>query len=169
MGMCHYKNIVDSFFPTPGPALSSSFPWFEQTNNIGENDTVYCVHFRAEKINSHKTLIRMVAIYWAESCTLNADIAKRLTAFERTVLGIIFWGIKVNANGESDIIKNYSSCFRDLDILSFVRVSRLEWIGHVNRIYSKKKVSQVLNNNPLARWLRGRPKKRWSSCVQTDV
>jgi hypothetical protein len=29
-----------------------------------------------------------------------------LTAFERTVLGIMFWGIKVNGNGESDIIKN---------------------------------------------------------------
>jgi len=33
--------------------------------------------------------------------------------------------------------------FGDLDVLSFVRVGRLNWIGHVNRMDSKRKVSQV--------------------------
>ena len=32
----------------------------------------------------------------------------------------------------------------DLDILSFVRISRLNWIGRVNRMDSKRKVSQCL-------------------------
>jgi hypothetical protein len=40
------------------------------------------------------------------SWTLNEDIAKQLTAFGRTVLRITFWGINVNENGESDIVKN---------------------------------------------------------------
>jgi len=35
-----------------------------------------------------------------------------------------------------------------VDILSFVRISWLNWIGHVNRIDSKRKVSQIYNNNP---------------------
>ena len=34
--------------------------------------------------------------------------------------------------------------FGDLDILTFVRISRLNWIGRVNRMDSKRKVSQVL-------------------------
>jgi len=38
--------------------------------------------------------------------------------------------------------------FGDLDLHSFVRASRLNWIGHVNRMDSKRKVSQVFNNNP---------------------
>jgi hypothetical protein len=38
--------------------------------------------------------------------------------------------------------------FGDLDILSFVRINQLKWIGHVNRMDSKRKVSQVFNNNP---------------------
>ena len=38
--------------------------------------------------------------------------------------------------------------FGHLDILSFVRISRLNLIGHVNRMYSKRKVSQVFNSNP---------------------
>ena len=50
---------------------------------------------------------------------------------------------------------------RDLDILSFVRISRLNWISHVNRMDSKRKVSQVFNNNPQGSRLRGRPKNRW--------
>jgi len=33
--------------------------------------------------------------------------------------------------------------FGDLDTLSFVRISQLNWIGHVNRINSKRKLSQV--------------------------
>jgi hypothetical protein len=40
---------------------------------------------------------------------------------------------------ESDIIKELMQLFGDLDILSCVRISRLEWIGHVNRMDSKRK------------------------------
>jgi len=38
--------------------------------------------------------------------------------------------------------------FGHLDILSFVRISQLNWIGHVNKMDSKRKVSQVFNSNP---------------------
>ena len=34
---------------------------------------------------------------------------------------------------------------------------------------SKRKVSQVFNNNPQGIRLRGRPKNRWWNCVQTDI
>jgi len=37
--------------------------------------------------------------------------------------------------------------FGDVDILSFVIVSQLNWIGHVNRMEGKRKVSQVFNIN----------------------
>ena len=42
----------------------------------------------------------------------------------------------------------------------------MDWIGHVNRMDSKRKVSQVFNNNPQGSRLRGRPKNRWWNCVQ---
>jgi hypothetical protein len=38
--------------------------------------------------------------------------------------------------------------FGDLDVFSFVRISLLNWIGHVSRMDSKRKISQVFNNNP---------------------
>ena len=60
--------------------------------------------------------------------------------------------------------------FGDLDIHSFVKISRLNWIGRVNRTDSKRKVSLVFSNNNLqGSGLRGRPKNRWWDCVQTDI
>jgi hypothetical protein len=59
--------------------------------------------------------------------------------------------------------------FGDLDILSLVRIGRLNWVGHVNRMESKGEVSQVFDNNPQGSRLRGRPNNRWWNCVQTDI
>jgi len=46
----------------------------------------------AGKLKICKTWIRPVAMYRAESWTLNKDIAKQLAAFERKVLRRVFWG-----------------------------------------------------------------------------
>ena len=51
-------------------------------------------------------LTRPLATYGAESWTLNTDTATRLAAFEINVLRRMFWGIRVNKNGEIDIIRN---------------------------------------------------------------
>jgi hypothetical protein len=59
--------------------------------------------------------------------------------------------------------------FGDLDILPFVRISRLKWIGHVNRMKNKRTVSQVFNKNPQGSRPRGRLRNRWWNCVQTDI
>ena len=48
--------------------------------------------------------------------------------------------------------------FGDLDVLSFVRISLLNWIGAVNVMDSKRKVSQIFNSNVQGSRLRGRPK-----------
>jgi len=67
------------------------------------------------------------------------------------------WGIHLNVNW-SKRYKELIQLLGDLDILSFVRISQLIWIGAVNRLESKRKVSQVFNNNPQGSWLRGQPK-----------
>jgi hypothetical protein len=55
--------------------------------------------------------------------------------------------------------------FGDLNILSFVRICRLNWIGHLNRMDCKRKLSQVFNCNPQGSRLRGRPK----NFAQTNI
>jgi hypothetical protein len=75
----------------------------------------------------------------------------------RKVLRRMFVGIKVNGIGRKGYNKELMQLFGDLDVLSFVRISRLDWIGPVNIMDSKRKVSQVFNNNVQGSRLRGRP------------
>jgi hypothetical protein len=92
-----------------------------------------------------------------------------VAVFDRKNLRRIFGAIKVNENWRKRHNKELKQMFGDLDILSFVRISRLEWIGYVNRMESKRTVSQVFNNNPQRSRPRGRPRNRWWNCVQTNI
>ena len=98
-----------------------------------------------------------MATYGAESRTLNTDIAKRLATFERKGLRRMFGGINVNENWKRRYNKELTQLCGDLDMLSFVRISLLNWIGRVNTMGSERKVSQVFNNNRQGSRLRGRP------------
>jgi hypothetical protein len=82
---------------------------------------------------------------------------KGLAVFERKILRRIFGAIKVNENWRKRHNKELKQVFGGLDILSFVRISRLKWIGHVNRMENKRTVSQVFNNIPQGSRPRGRP------------
>jgi len=53
----------------------------------------------------------------------------------------MFGEIKVDENWRKRYNKVVMRLSGDLVTLSFVRVSRLHWIGHVNRKESKRKVS----------------------------
>jgi hypothetical protein len=59
--------------------------------------------------------------------------------------------------------------YGDLDRVSFIRINRLRWIGHVNRMDNKRMVYQVFANQPEGSWPRGRPKFRWWDCVYGDI
>jgi len=54
--------------------------------------------------------------------------------------------------------------FGDSYIISLVRISRLNWIGHDNRMVSNREVSQVLNNNPQRSLITGRPEQMVQLC-----
>ena len=79
--------------------------------------------------------------------TVSADIAERLAAVRRKVLRRTFWRIKVNENWSKRYNEELMQLFKRFRHNSYVRTSRLKWIGHVNRMDSKRKASQVFNNN----------------------
>jgi len=62
-----------------------------------------------------------------------------LVSFERKALTKMFGGIKINEIWRKQYNKERMQMFGDLDVLSFVRINRLNWIGHGNRMDSKKK------------------------------
>jgi hypothetical protein len=51
----------------------------------------------------------------------------------------MFGGTEVNENWGERYSKELILLFGDLDILSFVRISQLNWFGHVNRMDSERK------------------------------
>jgi hypothetical protein len=69
---------------------------------------------------------------------VNKDISKRLAAFKRKVLRRMFGGVKVNENWRKRCNKELMQLFGDLDVLSFVRISRLNWIMLTERIVEEK-------------------------------
>ena len=82
-----------------------------------------------------------MATYGAESSVLSKGIAKRLVGFVRKVSRRMFGGIKVHENWRRRYNKELLQLFGYLDILSFVGISWLNWIGHANRINNKRKAS----------------------------
>jgi hypothetical protein len=59
--------------------------------------------------------------------------------------------------------------YGDLDIVSFIRINRLRWIGHISRMGNKRMVYQVFATQPQGSRPRGRPNSRWWDCVYGDI
>jgi len=85
-----------------------------------------------------------VATYVAASWALSKDAAKRLAALETKVSRRTYGGMKANENWRQRYNKELVQLFGDLDILSFVRTSRLDWIGYANRMDRERKVIKYL-------------------------
>jgi hypothetical protein len=92
-----------------------------------------------------------------------------LAVFERKILRRIFGAVKINNQWRSRNNNELMQLYDDLDIVSFIRISRLKWIGYVNRMDNKRKVKQVFSTQPQGSRLQDRPKSRWWDCVQADV
>jgi hypothetical protein len=58
---------------------------------------------------------------------------------------------------------------RKKDIIRFVRVRRISWIGHVERMEDSTMPKRVMRERIYTRKKRGRPKVRWLGAVQEDL
>jgi hypothetical protein len=96
------------------------------------------------KIRLYKTIIRPAVIYGAETWTLTSKIEKMLMTWERQTLRKIYgptkekgqWRIRNNA----ELITKYKS----QDIVSVIKIRRLEWLGPVIRMNETGSVKKIL-------------------------
>jgi hypothetical protein len=58
--------------------------------------------------------------------------------------------------------------YGDIDIVSFIRINWLRWIGHVNKMNNKGMMYRVFAKQPQGSRPRGRPKSRLWDCVYGD-
>ena len=71
------------------------------------------------------------------------------------------WRIKTNA----ELITKYIS----QDILTVIKIRRLEWLGHVIRMNGTRSVKNDFEGKLEGRRGRGRPRLRWINDVEDDL
>ena len=108
-----------------------------------------CVYYFKTLICFYKRMRwkgQQVTTYGAGSWSVFEVTAKWLAAFERGVLRRRFGVIQVNKILRKWCNKELTQLFRVLDIVSFVRIGRLDCIGHVNRMDINRKISHVFKD-----------------------
>jgi hypothetical protein len=71
------------------------------------------------------------------------------------------WRIKTN----SELRTKYKSH----DIVSAIKIGRLEWLGHVIGMNEARIVKKIFEENLEGRRGRGRPRRRWINDVEDDL
>jgi len=122
------------------------------------------------KLRLKNTTIDKMLTYASETWTLTKRDRKQLNIFERNVyrriLGPVYdnekenWGILTN--------KEIYARFKKPTIIETIRLNRLCWFGHVQRMEENRIPKRVLYINFGATRLRGRPRNRWQDEVRED-
>jgi hypothetical protein len=92
-----------------------------------------------------------------------------LRVFERKILRAIFG--PTNENGEWEIKYNNElyTLYKESDIVTYIKINRLRWAGHVIRLEEQNPARRVLVAVVEGRRQRGRPKLRWEDGVKEDA
>ena len=87
--------------------------------------------------------------------------------FKRKILRAIFG--PTNDNGEWRIKYNeLYTLYKDRDIVTYIKINRLKWAGHVIRMEEQSPTRRVLVAVVEERRQRGRQKLRWEDGVMED-
>ena len=152
-------------------------------NNIGEeirrrvtlgNRSYYCLQklFRSKTLNRdlkcelYRTLIRPVVVYGSEAwCIIQRD-EQTLLVFKRRILQSIFGGVNVESNWRR---RFNHELYNEPDVVKFIKINRLRWLGHVLRMNEERVPLKLLNTHPGGNRRPGRPKTRWKVAVESDL
>lgn len=124
---------------------------------------------RKTKLNIYKTLIRPIVTYGAETWTLTKSVSARLAVFERKVLRRILGAVKQGDNWRIRYNNELYELYNEINLETYVKLTRLRWLGHVVRMDNNRRVKMIHNGMPEGTRTRGRPRQRWMDNVMTDV
>jgi len=120
------------------------------------------------KLRLKDTTIDKVLTYASETWTLTTRDRKQLNVFERKVYRRILDPVYDNEKENWRILTNkeiYTSV-KKLTIIETIRLNRLRWFGHVQRMEENRIPKRVLYVNLGTTRLRGRPRNRWQDGVR---
>jgi len=140
-----------------------SAAWFNWKKMTG----VLCDKKMKIKLKSkiNRTMIRPAMIYEAETWTMKKVYEKRLDVAEMRMLRWN-WGVTRLDRIWNEVIR---SKMKATEVSKKIQERRLQWFGHVERrdeLYVGKKIDRIV---VMGKRGRGRPKKKWSNCVNEDL
>lgn len=121
------------------------------------------------KIRLYKTLVKPVLMYGSETWVLTKTDILKLHIFERKILRKIYGPINDNGTWRLRYNAELYQLYKSPDIVASIRISRLRWAGHIQRMTTEDIVKRVVESK-LQRTRRvGRPNLRWIDGVLEDV
>ena len=72
-----------------------------------------------------------------------------------------YWGIKTS--------QEINEILKGKNIIGFLKKSRLNWLGHVERMIDDNNVQKIKRWKPMSKRPIGRPKTRWEDDVMDDI
>jgi hypothetical protein len=125
---------------------------------------------RKLKTRQKNTIIDKTLTYASETWTLTKRDRKQLNIFERKVYRRIFGPVYDNKKENWRILTNkeiYASVKKPI-IIETIRLNRLRWFGHVQRMEENRIPKRVLHMNLGTTRLRGRPRNGCQDEVRED-
>jgi hypothetical protein len=119
------------------------------------------------KLRLKNTIIDKTLTYASETWTLTKTDRKQLNIFERKVYRRILGPVYDNEKENWRILTNkeiYASVKKPI-IIETIRLNRLRWFGHVQRMEENRIPRRVLYMNLGTTRLTGRPRNRWQDEV----
>ncbi|CAH1240999.1 Hypp6277 [Branchiostoma lanceolatum] len=115
------------------------------------------------KIRLLRCLVLSIFLYGAESWTLNAEIAKRINAFEMNCYRRLLRVHWTSHTTNKEVKERIHTLQGPLDsFLSLVKKKKLQWFGHVSRAKGTL-ANTILQGKAEGARPRGRPRRSWIS------
>jgi hypothetical protein len=124
---------------------------------------------RNTKVKIYRTLVRPVVTYGSETWTLKTGEKNALRCFERKILRRTFGPVQDTTGWRIRYKQELDRLIEGQDIVRFIKVQRLRWLGHVERMPETQMPKRMLKGRLDNRRRRGRPRMRWIEDVMADL
>ena len=114
-------------------------------------------------------IVRPAVTYGAETWTLTSKTEKMLLTWERKILRKIYGPTKENGQWRIKTNEEMRTKYKSQDIVTVIKIRRLEWLGHVSRMNKIRGVKKFCEGKLEGRRGRGRPTLRWINDVEDDL
>ena len=124
---------------------------------------------RKLKCTLYKTLIRPVVTYGSESWCMTSKEEQILLTFERKILRTIFGPVLDQNRWRRRFNHELMELCKEPNISRFIKINRLRWLGHVQRMDENRTPKKLLWTKPEGKRQAGRPKARWMDAATADL